>query len=279
MHLERLISLNNLKIFSVAHAEEPKFSLYAMGGAKNDSIFPLPNRPIGIGTDPNTCAIIYPAGTAGIESLHCQLVPQGDDWIIKDFSETGTWLNGKKIAKLLEYHLKVGDVFCVGSLENSFRLCSGIESTPSSRIMPGTQVDDIGEQDNNSQQHKKSIWKMIFNYEGRLNRKPFIIQYLPLVFFVTVLYSFIYAIASEMGSGNFPVTTFWIILLILLFIVFLILCTYGWGLCIRRLHDTDHSGWWTLGASVPLLNFYVLYLMLFKKGTQGANRFGSDPLN
>lgn len=40
----------------------------------------------------------------------------------------------------------------------------------------------------------------------------------------------------------------------------------------RRLHDTDHSGWFQLLNLVPLGNFYVLYLNV-KAGTGGANRF------
>lgn len=43
------------------------------------------------------------------------------------------------------------------------------------------------------------------------------------------------------------------------------------AVAIRRVHDTDHSGWFVL---VPIYN---LYLMV-KKGTEGDNRFGADPL-
>jgi uncharacterized membrane protein YhaH (DUF805 family) len=40
----------------------------------------------------------------------------------------------------------------------------------------------------------------------------------------------------------------------------------------RRLHDTDHSGWFQLLNMIPLGNFYVLYLTI-KQGTEGSNRF------
>jgi len=39
---------------------------------------------------------------------------------------------------------------------------------------------------------------------------------------------------------------------------------------VRRLHDTDHSGWWTI---VPFVNFYFWCI----DGTSGDNRFGPDP--
>ncbi|WP_229809775.1 DUF805 domain-containing protein [Formosimonas limnophila] len=48
------------------------------------------------------------------------------------------------------------------------------------------------------------------------------------------------------------------------------------ALIIRRLHDTDRSGWWALLCVVPLANIALVVLM-FLEGTKGTNRFGSDP--
>ena len=42
---------------------------------------------------------------------------------------------------------------------------------------------------------------------------------------------------------------------------------------VRRLHDTDRSGWWYLLALVPIGNI-VLLVFLCLKGTDGQNRFG-----
>jgi uncharacterized membrane protein YhaH (DUF805 family) len=47
---------------------------------------------------------------------------------------------------------------------------------------------------------------------------------------------------------------------------------------IRRLHDTDHSGWWLLTLFIPIVHLYLLYLVWFAKGTDGANRYGAAPL-
>ena len=46
---------------------------------------------------------------------------------------------------------------------------------------------------------------------------------------------------------------------------------------IRRLHDTDHSGWWYLVLAIPLLGFIVLFWFL-RRGSAGENRFGPDAL-
>ncbi|PID36282.1 MAG: DUF805 domain-containing protein [Rhodobacterales bacterium] len=49
------------------------------------------------------------------------------------------------------------------------------------------------------------------------------------------------------------------------------------GVAVRRLHDTDRSGWWFLIAFVPLIGFIVLLVFFVTDGTRGANRFGPDP--
>ena len=46
---------------------------------------------------------------------------------------------------------------------------------------------------------------------------------------------------------------------------------------IRRLHDTDKSGWWLLIGLVPLIGAIVLIVFFVTQGTVGDNRFGADP--
>ena len=45
---------------------------------------------------------------------------------------------------------------------------------------------------------------------------------------------------------------------------------------IRRLHDIDMSGWFSLLIIVPLVNLIFGIFVLVKKGTEGANRFGAS---
>lgn len=46
---------------------------------------------------------------------------------------------------------------------------------------------------------------------------------------------------------------------------------------IRRLHDTDRSGWWLLIGLIPVVGGLVLLVFYILEGTQGSNRFGPDP--
>ena len=51
----------------------------------------------------------------------------------------------------------------------------------------------------------------------------------------------------------------------------------GLAVSVRRLHDTDRTGWWALLYFVPLLGFLVLLVFFVLDGTRGPNRFGEDP--
>ncbi|MFI7576551.1 DUF805 domain-containing protein [Micromonospora sp. NPDC049497] len=49
------------------------------------------------------------------------------------------------------------------------------------------------------------------------------------------------------------------------------------AVAVRRLHDTDKSGWWLLIGLVPFVGAIVLLVFFVKDGTPGTNRFGDDP--
>jgi uncharacterized membrane protein YhaH (DUF805 family) len=45
---------------------------------------------------------------------------------------------------------------------------------------------------------------------------------------------------------------------------------------VKRLHDTDRSGWWVLITFIPVIGFFYLIIVCgFFKGTVGENRYGS----
>ena len=46
------------------------------------------------------------------------------------------------------------------------------------------------------------------------------------------------------------------------------------SLTIRRLHDTDRSGFWYFIAFVPFIGGIVLLVFTLLQGTPGPNRFG-----
>ena len=98
-------------------------------------------------------------------------------------------------------------------------------------------------------------------FEGRARRKEYWLHVL--------LYVICYMIAFfiDMATG----TT----------IIFTSLVTLGLlvptiSVSIRRLHDTDRSGWWFLLGIVPIGGL-VLLIFFCLDGTPSENRFGPDP--
>jgi uncharacterized membrane protein YhaH (DUF805 family) len=48
---------------------------------------------------------------------------------------------------------------------------------------------------------------------------------------------------------------------------------------VRRLHDTDRSGWWLLVGLIPILGWIVLLVYYVQDGSPDNNRYGANPKN
>jgi len=46
---------------------------------------------------------------------------------------------------------------------------------------------------------------------------------------------------------------------------------------VRRLHDTNRSGWWALIGFVPVIGTIVILVFTVSDSTQGENRYGASP--
>lgn len=51
----------------------------------------------------------------------------------------------------------------------------------------------------------------------------------------------------------------------------------GIAVAVRRLHDTDRSGWWALLGLIPIVGTIILIVMMCFDSTSGTNRFGPNP--
>jgi uncharacterized membrane protein YhaH (DUF805 family) len=49
------------------------------------------------------------------------------------------------------------------------------------------------------------------------------------------------------------------------------------SVAVRRLHDTDRSGWWLLIGLIPLIGGIVLLVFFVQDSQAGTNRFGPNP--
>lgn len=104
------------------------------------------------------------------------------------------------------------------------------------------------------------------DFSGRANRKQFWLYALWLV----VVYIVIGILSAALGekAGNAVIVLVWLALIV-----------PNLAMIVRRLHDTDRSGWWVLISFLPLIGGLILFVFEVLPGTPGENRFGSQPQN
>lgn len=51
----------------------------------------------------------------------------------------------------------------------------------------------------------------------------------------------------------------------------------GIAVSVRRLHDTERSGWWLLIALIPLIGAIVLLVFMVQDSKPGQNQYGENP--
>jgi uncharacterized membrane protein YhaH (DUF805 family) len=50
------------------------------------------------------------------------------------------------------------------------------------------------------------------------------------------------------------------------------------AMSVRRLHDTNRTGWWILIGLIPLIGFIVLLIFYLEQGNPGPNQYGPPPV-
>lgn len=110
-------------------------------------------------------------------------------------------------------------------------------------------------------------FKKFATFSGRARRKEYWLFALGYVVMI-----FIAAILDGMRSGGNPenATMFLSSLVYLVYLLPLL------AVSVRRLHDTDRSGWWVL-LGITGIGGLVLLVFFVLEGTKGENRFGDDP--
>jgi len=107
------------------------------------------------------------------------------------------------------------------------------------------------------------------NFEGRARRK----EYWMYALMYIIIFVAISVVAVILGMIASILATI-VSIISYLFSLALLVPTIAVG--VRRLHDTNKSGWFMLLGLVPLANLYLLYLLVIE-GDKGANQYGPDP--
>ena len=103
------------------------------------------------------------------------------------------------------------------------------------------------------------------DFTGRARRK----EYWMFVLFSLLIYFLVAIVLVALSATESAIN-------IVIGLLALSLMLPNLAVTIRRLHDTDRSGWWALLSFVPILSLVILVFM-FLDGTSGGYRFGPDP--
>ena len=100
-----------------------------------------------------------------------------------------------------------------------------------------------------------------FSASGRIGRGQYWLGSIPLAIIMTSAEFFL----LEANT--------WLYLLIALPLIYA-----GFSLSIKRAHDRNKTGWFTLLFLVPIVSLWPAIELCFFKGSSGNNKFGCDPL-
>jgi uncharacterized membrane protein YhaH (DUF805 family) len=108
------------------------------------------------------------------------------------------------------------------------------------------------------------------DFDGRARRSEFwyfLLFYMAITFGVMIVAGGLAMISPELG----------LVAPVLLIILSLGLLIPNLALCIRRLHDTNKSGWMLLIGFIPLVGSIILIVFYATEGDRGQNQYGPDP--
>lgn len=97
--------------------------IVGVAGMYTGQVFPLGNV-VTIGRNAETCNITFPVNTQGISGTHCQIMRQGNSYVIVDKGSTyGTFLgSGQRLQPEVPAMIASGDFFYLGSRDQLFQI-------------------------------------------------------------------------------------------------------------------------------------------------------------
>jgi uncharacterized membrane protein YhaH (DUF805 family) len=109
-----------------------------------------------------------------------------------------------------------------------------------------------------------AVTKHYFDFNGRTRRAAFwyfVLVYIIIDIILAIIQGPVLHMAGQLLTG----------------LLALALLLPNLGIAVRRLHDTDRSGWWILIGLIPIVGWIILIVWYCAAGTTGANPYGPDP--
>ena len=108
-----------------------------------------------------------------------------------------------------------------------------------------------------------ACFKKYFVFEGRASRSEY--------WWFQLIVAPAYIIFEITDSESSPVSFLFLVITLLTLIPAI-------SAGVRRLHDTNKSGFYLLLSFIPFIGGLIVLFFLIAQGTKGKNRFGADPI-
>lgn len=108
------------------------------------------------------------------------------------------------------------------------------------------------------------VWKNYAVFSGRATRTQYW-MFAATNFFIYIIFGIFLAAFKDNILGTILTVLYW------LYSIALIIPNLA--VTVRRLHDTDRSGWWILIALIPLIGIIILIVFLATNTKSGPSRF------
>lgn len=116
------------------------------------------------------------------------------------------------------------------------------------------------------------VLKQYADFSGRARRKEYW-----MFFLINLLISFAIGFVSGFITGINPESTMASATIILPIAYSLAVFIPSIAVGVRRLHDTNRSGWWLLISLVPVIGAIILIIFLVQDSQPGSNQYGENP--
>ena len=104
----------------------------------------------------------------------------------------------------------------------------------------------------------KTCYKKFFDFSGRASKS----EYWWFQLYGIIIYGLLFVFQGDLA---------------LVFSILAIANTIPlWAAAVRRLHDTDKSGWFVLISIIPFIGLIIIFLLI-ADGSKGKNKFGPKP--
>lgn len=125
-----------------------------------------------------------------------------------------------------------------------------------------------------------------FSPRGRLSRLALLARYLIVTIISYLLIGLVIFAAVSLSGSNFEnlmasedFSAIGLIGAIPLVVIVVLMFVVSIFLTIKRLHDFNRSGWFSLVLLIPLVNVLFMLVLFFWPGSKSANRFGGVRAN